>query len=274
MKQPTLESLAETALADSGPILVLTGAGISAESGIPTFRGPEGFWTVGSRNFMPEEMARARTFARMPEEVWRWYLHRLVRYGACDPNPAHLALARLEAALPDRFWLVTQNVDGLHIRAGNSIARCCQIHGSIHFMRCAERCGAGLLPLPEELRLRGDEAELPSGWFELLRCPDCDGLARPHVLWFDECYDEELYRAETAIRVAWSASMLIVVGTSGATNLPSQIGHIAACRGIPFIDIDPALNPFARHARDAVKGRWIQGPASTELPPLVAVLTR
>ena len=99
---------------------MLTGAGVSAESGIPTFRGREGYWTVGSTEYHPQEMATLQAFEAMPEEVWRWYLYRL---GACreaQPNQAHRAIVRLEERLGDRFCLITQNVDGLHLRAGSS----------------------------------------------------------------------------------------------------------------------------------------------------------
>ncbi|HVV49677.1 MAG TPA: Sir2 family NAD-dependent protein deacetylase, partial [Polyangia bacterium] len=102
-----------------GPIVFLTGAGISAESGIPTFRGAEGYWRVGSRNYQPTEMAAAAAFARMPEEVWRWYLYRRGVCRAAAPNDAHRALVALERRLGARFLLVTQNVDGLHLRAGS-----------------------------------------------------------------------------------------------------------------------------------------------------------
>src|SRR5512138_4021579 len=113
-----LAELLEGVRARRGSVVVLTGAGVSAESGIPTFRGAEGFWVVGSRNYMPQEMATHAMFERDPQEVWRWYLY---RFGVCarvEPNPAHHALAALDRALGDRFTLVTQNIDGLHLRAG------------------------------------------------------------------------------------------------------------------------------------------------------------
>src|SRR5690606_10651146 len=111
-----------------GRILVLTGAGISAESGIPTFRGEEGYWRIGSRNYYPEELATRAAFSRMPDEIWGWYLYRRSVCRAASPNAGHLALAELERGLVernegDRFLLVTQNIDGLHLRAGNSLAR-------------------------------------------------------------------------------------------------------------------------------------------------------
>src|SRR5512138_2460273 len=122
-----LAELLEGVRAKDGKVVALTGAGISAESGIPTFRGAEGYWVVGSRNYMPQEMATLEMFERAPEEVWRWYLY---RFGICrdaSPNAGHAALVSLEDALGDRFTLVTQNIDGLHRRAGSR--RVYTIHG-------------------------------------------------------------------------------------------------------------------------------------------------
>ncbi|MCA9683232.1 MAG: RNA polymerase subunit sigma, partial [Myxococcales bacterium] len=109
--------------------MVVTGAGISAESGIPTFRGDDGFWTIGSRNYTPMELATAEAFAMDPATVWSFYLARIGRYGSCVPNAAHRALVDLEGGLGDRFLLVTQNVDGLHRLAGQDPARTYAIHG-------------------------------------------------------------------------------------------------------------------------------------------------
>src|SRR6185312_3235449 len=113
------------------PIVVLTGAGVSAESGIPTFRGKEGYWTVGSREYHPQELATHAAFTRMPWDVWAWYLHRRAVCRRAEPNAAHHALARLPCDL------ITQNVDGLHRRAGS---RPYAIHGDIDHMRCADDC--------------------------------------------------------------------------------------------------------------------------------------
>ncbi|MBI3725636.1 RNA polymerase subunit sigma, partial [bacterium] len=195
-------SLGETlarAGASPGKVLVLTGAGISAESGIPTFRGEEGYWKVGSRNYHPEELATHEAFLRMPDEIWAWYLHRRSVCRAASPNPAHRALVRLEEALGERFALVTQNVDGLHLRAGSSPARTLEIHGNIDFVRCSGSCSLRS-PVPRELSLDwprgkplGDEDR------KLLRCARCGESARPHVLWFHEYYEEELYRSTSAL---------------------------------------------------------------------------
>ena len=147
-------------VAANGRVLVLTGAGISAESGIPTFRGREGYWVVGSRNYMPAEMATHEMFEAAPEDVWRWYLSRFGAVRGAEPNAGHHAIAALERALGDRFTLVTQNIDGLHRRAGSSEARTYCIHGEAAFVRCAAGCGAGRLPLPGFAAERPENAPL------------------------------------------------------------------------------------------------------------------
>ena len=261
----TVEEVAQAA----GKIVVLTGAGISAESGIPTFRGKEGYWTVGAREYHPQEMATHSAFVEMPMEVWRWYLYRRSVCRAASPNAGHEAVVRLEAGLGDRFRLVTQNVDGLHLRAGNTTERTYQIHGNIDFMRCERGCSAELLPVPEQIPSRGRDDPLESAHYELLRCPLCGGPSRPHVLWFDEYYDEELFRAESAHRAAAEAALLIVVGTSGATNLPLQCASAAARTGAAIIDINPEDNVFGEFASSVPTGHVIRRSAASALPELV-----
>ncbi|HEX9308238.1 MAG TPA: Sir2 family NAD-dependent protein deacetylase [Anaeromyxobacter sp.] len=251
-----------------GRVVVLTGAGISAESGIPTFRGAEGYWVVGSRNYMPQEMATHEMFEREPEEVWRWYLY---RFGVCRdarPNAGHEALVALERALGDRFTLVTQNIDGLHRRAGSQRVHC--IHGDAAWVRCAAGCGLGRVDLPP-LVPRGPEP-LTAAERAALTCPRCGGWLRPHVLWFDEYYDEENYRMDSALRAAGAADLLLVVGTSGATNLPMQIGELAWRRGAAMIDVNPEPNPFAEMAEDLPSGFFARGSACERLPPIVKSL--
>ena len=247
-----------------GPIVVLTGAGISAESGIPTFRGAEGYWRVGSRNYQPTEMATAAAFASMPEEVWRWYLFRRGVCRAAAPNAAHLALVDLERRLGERFLLVTQNVDGLHLRAGNSPERTYQIHGNIDFCRCSHGCPPAVRPLPPTLT---------DGEVAALRC-DCGDWLRPHVLWFDESYDEPRYRYVSALRAAEAAAALIVVGTSGATTLPARMCEMVAARGAPLIVVDPEPTVFSALAEQTPRGAFRRGTASAVLPSLIEELTR
>jgi NAD-dependent deacetylase len=261
----------DAAVRGSGTILFLTGAGVSAESGIPTFRGKEGYWTVGAREYHPQELATRRAFGELPRDVWRWYLY---RRGVCRnaaPNPAHRAIVELEKTLGDRFALVTQNVDGLHLRAGNTRERTFQIHGNIDFMRCARGCTPQIDELPPDLVLPDRDAELSDEDYDRLRCPRCAQPARPHVLWFDECYDEPLFRAQSAMIAASRADLLVIVGTSGATNLPIQIGVQVARRRRPIVDVNLDDGPFAELAA-AVDGFCLRGPASRWIPTLVEAL--
>jgi NAD-dependent deacetylase len=257
-----------------GPLVFLTGAGVSAESGVPTFRGPEGYWRVGSRNYQPMELATRSAFHEMPDEVWRWYLYRRAVCRAAQPNPGHLALVQAEQLLGDRFLLVTQNVDGLHLRAGQSPARVYQIHGNLDFCRCAEDCpaGADARPLPAALDAQWDrERRLEDADRQLLRCP-CGAWLRPHVLWFDESYDEARFRYQSALAAVERAVALVVVGTSGATTLPTRMCERAAARHIPLLVLDPEETVFAALARRSRSGRFLPGPAGTLLPALVAQL--
>jgi NAD-dependent deacetylase len=254
--------------------VVLTGAGVSAASGIPTFRGPEGIWTVGSREYQPEEMATQAMFGARPEESWSWYLYRLGICRGARPNPAHRAVVDLETLFGDRFRLVTQNVDGLHRSAGSSAERTYEIHGNIRAMRCSAECRPDLVEIPPEIGDRGRGEGLDEDDRERLTCCGCGGWMRPHVLWFDECYDEVRYRFESTLRAAAAADLLVVAGTSGATNLPMQVGAIALDRGALILDINPELNPFREMADASSRGAGLVGSAASILPELARVLTR
>lgn len=261
-----------------GRILILTGAGISAESGIPTFRGEEGYWQIGSRNYFPEELATRAAFARMPDDIWGWYLYRRSVCRAASPNAGHLALAELERGLVERnegerFLLVTQNIDGLHLRAGNTRARTYQIHGNLDFMRCVDDADTGCYPLPKNLGERWERGRaIGPEQRELLVCPHDGTLARPHVLWFDESYDEARFRFQSTLRAVEEASLVLVIGTSGATNLPSMIVHRSAERGVPLLVINRDASTFSAMAQRLETGHFAQGPAGEILPPLVNYL--
>ncbi|HET6438754.1 MAG TPA: Sir2 family NAD-dependent protein deacetylase, partial [Anaeromyxobacter sp.] len=249
--EPKLLTILEGVREVQGRVVVLTGAGVSAESGIPTFRGTEGYWVVGSKNHMPQEMATRAMFEVSPAEVWRWYLY---RFGVCrlaTPNDGHRALVRLEEALGERFTLVTQNIDGLHRRAGSR--RVYSIHGEAAYVRCAAECGGGLLELPE-FPTRGKDDPFTKADRARLTCPRCGGWLRPHVLWFDEYYDEAYYKMESTLRAVEQADLLLVVGTSGATNLPMQMGRIAFARGKALVDVNVETNPFATMAERSDRG--------------------
>ncbi len=261
-----------------GLILTVTGAGISAESGVPTFRGEEGYWRIGSREYFPEELATRAAFLRMPEEIWGWYLYRRSVCHAASPNAGHLALAELERGLVergegDRFLLITQNVDGLHLRAGNTPARTYQIHGNLDYMRSIREDDTRIYPLPKELGARWPRGRaIGPEQREHLVCPQENDLARPHVLWFDESYDEERFRFRSSLDAVERASLVIVVGTSGATNLPSLIVHRAAERRIPLLVINRDPSPYSTMAERIPNGLFVQGPAGEVMPPLVNFL--
>lgn len=268
-----VRDLLQAARAGHGKLVFLTGAGISAESGIPTFRGEQGYWRVGSNNYHPMELATRTAFERMPDEVWRWYLYRRSVCRAADPNPGHLALVQLEQHFSDRFVLVTQNVDGLHLRAGNSLPRTLQIHGNIDYMRYPVPEGPHAIPIPDVVGTYDRDTPLSDADRRLLVGPNGEP-ARPHVLWFDEYYDEDRFRADSAMQAALHADLVVVVGTAGATNLPMQIAAVAARRQVPLIDVnlDPD-NPFARHATSDGPGASLVGSATEVLPSLAAVLS-
>ena len=255
-----------------GKLLVLTGAGISAESGVPTFRGQEGYWKVGSQDYHPMEMATHQAFAAMPEEVWAWYLYRRAVCLNAAPNAGHRAIASMEAHLQDRFLLVTQNVDGLHLRGGSSEERTFQIHGNIHYMRCDDG-SPELTPIPEYFGADWAKGRaLSAVERDTLSCPACPGLARPHVLWFDESYDAPLFRFESSLRAASERDLLLVIGTTGSTNLPLQIGEMFARRGCPIIVINPEPNPFTEFAASCAGGLFLEGTAGEHLPRLLGRL--
>ena len=265
-------------LAETSPrkIVVVTGAGISAASGIPTFRGEEGYWTENSANYQPQELGYLSTFRARPRDVWQLNLY---FRGVClkaQPNAAHLALAQLERELGDDFLLVTQNVDGLHLRAGNTPARTIEGHGSLHFMRGLDG-DASLIPVPDQAVLDGRGQALDDARWSLLRTPT-GALARPHTLFFDEAYDDTLYRTREAKLGAQGCDLLIVVGTSGATALPWSLAVAALEADAAILTIDPDDTPFGVHARNRErvgKGLWLRGSASDWVPRVVdAVLTQ
>lgn len=249
-------------------LVILTGAGISAESGLPTFRGPEGVWTVGSRLYHPQEIATRAAWDEIPGEVWRWYLRLLRPAVRATPGPGHHAIADLDRHFGDRCVTITQNVDDLHRRAGNDPDRIYAIHGDIAFVRCGADCSLALRPLPPAVL---DDDVDPERHPDL-RCPRCGALLRPHALFFDEYYTEPLYRSETALALASRAALLLVVGTSGATTLPNMIARRAVQAGAAVIDVNPDDDPFAELARALRRGAWVRATAGAALPAIAARL--
>lgn len=271
MDVKSLEGLKRFFSDNHARITVLTGAGISAESGIPTFRGPEGYWTIGSKVYMPQEVATLSMFRQHPEQVWAWYLYRL---GVClhaEPNAGHHALVNMENALGDRFTLITQNIDNLHIRAGNSTKRTLQIHGNINYTRCSKNCSPQLQPLDDKVKVKRDSKELRELDIELLHCPHCHAWLRPHVLWFDEYYDEAYFRFESSLTAAAHTDLLIIAGTSGATTLPNHVATLVYENGKTIVDINIEANPFSQLAQNSPDGMFIKA-SSGEVLPLLAGL--
>ena len=223
-------------------VAVLTGAGISAESGIPTFRGAAGLW----RQYRPEDLATPEAFARDPKLVWEWYDWRRGLIAKAQPNAAHCALTRLERRVSD-FTLITQNVDGLHDRAGSR--NILKVHGDIWTVRCSA-CGK------ERQDLRPSIPDLP------LRCA-CGALERPGVVWFGEPLPAEVWqRAETAAR---EAALFLVIGTAAVVYPAAGLANLAKSAGAKVVEINVAETPLSTFVDASLRG-----PAAEILPQLLS----
>lgn len=231
-----------TALRAARHVAVLTGAGVSAESGIPTFRDAQtGLWA----RYSPEDLATPAAFQRNPRLVWEWYAWRRQIVAAAGPNPGHLALARLERLVP-RLTLITQNVDGLHRRAGSSAP--IELHGNIMRVRCSAE---------GTVYMAWDEAGAPPP------CPACGAPLRPDVVWFGESLPS------TALEQAWTAAascdLFLSVGTSGLVEPAASLPRVAYAQGatLAVINLDVA---------DAVQERvyHIHARSGELLPALVS----
>ncbi|NOY90322.1 MAG: RNA polymerase subunit sigma [Deltaproteobacteria bacterium] len=270
-RDASLGDLCHEAVEQGGRVVWLTGAGISVESGVPTFRGADGYWTVGSTNYRAEELATSRSLAAMPEDVWAWYLYRRGVCHGAKPNVAHQALFDLERTAPDRFLLVTQNVDGLHLRAGSSRERTFEIHGNIDFMRFGD---ADPVLIPEDVSLDWPKGRRFGDAERALMTNEAGELARPHVLFFDECYSERLYRFESSLQAAHECAMLVIVGTTGQTNLPVQMAESAFRQGAIVVVINAEPNPFSEAVERSGEGIFLQGTAGEHVPRVVEALKR
>ncbi|MDO9119954.1 MAG: NAD-dependent deacylase [Nitrospira sp.] len=231
---------AQSRLASAQAITILTGAGVSADSGVPTFRGIDGLW----RNFRAEELATPDAFERDPRLVWEWYNWRRELIATKRPNDAHVAIASLESRRLD-FWLITQNVDGLHRQAGST--QLSEIHGNIWMVRCTG-CGAAT---------ENHQVPLPL----LPHCGPCGGLLRPHIVWFGESlHEDDLARCAQHLQ---ACDVLLVIGTSGVVYPAAGFASIAKDAGATVIEVNLDQTPQSDLVDISLRGR------AKELVPLL-----
>ncbi|WP_313077547.1 NAD-dependent protein deacylase [Melaminivora sp.] len=225
-------------------IAVLSGAGMSAESGVPTFRdAQDGYWA----QFNPQDMASERGFRAAPQRVWDWYAHRRAGVAQVQPNAGHVALARFARAHPGRLTVITQNVDGLHQRAGSSGVLC--LHGDLLADRWLEAPRACC-------RLEDAEPGSPP------RCGSCGNLVRPGVVWFGENLPVDVF--EAARQAAQGADLMLVVGTAGAVYPAAGLARLARQAGARVV----VVNPVASELDDVAHG-VLRGTAAQLLPQLL-----
>jgi NAD-dependent deacetylase len=224
-------------------VTILTGAGISADSGIPTFRGPDGFW----KNFRAEDLATPEAFTRDSILVWEWYNWRRELIATKEPNPAHRALVEIEGKMEPRqaqFRLLTQNVDGLHARAGSR--NLIELHGNIWKVRCTG-CGA----VTEDRRV---PIPIPP------HCSSCGKMLRPHIVWFGEALNSD--DVDLAIAALENCEVMLVIGTSGVVQPAASFASTARAAGAFVVEINPDVSSAAAHI--ALRGR-----AAEVVPQLV-----
>jgi NAD-dependent deacetylase len=219
--QEKIEAL-KSILRHSERIAVLTGAGISAESGVPTFRGADGLW----RNYNATELATPEAFSRDPKLVWEFYNWRRDLIAQVTYNAAHKALADLESKVP-HFTLITQNVDGLHLLAGSK--NVLEIHGNLWKVRCTE-CQKMTIDRSSHL------GPLP-------KCQECGGLLRPHVVWFGEALDATLLRQ--AITASRDCQVMLVIGTSSLVQPAASLALEAKSGGATLAEINLEKTPHS-----------------------------
>jgi NAD-dependent deacetylase len=240
----TLQSAAR-AVARSARLVVFTGAGVSKESGIATFREPEtGLWA----KYDPMQLATPEAYRRNPAFVWSWYEHRFGVAAAAEPNAGHLAIAELEQLLP-KVVVVTQNIDGLHQRAGSS--QVIELHGTMHSFRCIDGHHRGFAWDD----IAGQEEKPP-------RCPECGDYVRPEVVWFGEGLPPDALNA--AQQLSASCDVMLIVGTSGVVYPAAAVPLIAKEAGATVIDVNPQWDALARSC-----DLFLRGPGGEVLPQLV-----
>lgn len=238
------------ALADADHVAVLTGAGISAESGIPTFRDPDGLW----EEFEPEELANVEAFLDNPELVQGWYRHRRQVVEEAEPNAGHRALAELESHV-ETLSVITQNVDDLHNRAGSS--RVIELHGNITKNYCME--------CEQSARAETVDAAIQEG--SPARCTECGGLIRPDVVWFGEMLPREAIKQ--AEDVTAEADVFLSIGTSAVVYPAAQFPLDARANGAYVAEVNPDRTGITSEVNESVRGT-----AGTILPRLRDAVAR
>lgn len=238
----------------------LTGAGISADSGIPTYRGIDGIWIKGTQFHKPEEFGTYKYFKEHPEEVWQYSLFRKKMFESAEPNESHHEIVEIENLLEDKFHLITQNIDNLHRRAGTK--RIYEIHGNNREIKCSNGCKE-IVNLPDEIKGKDIDEDLTANDIELLKCKECGSWMRPNILWFDERYDEKTNKRFSALKIAKNSGILFIAGTSGATNLPIAIAETTLKYGGTIVDINTEDNLFTKLIKDKKNKIIIRG-TSTE----------
>lgn len=229
-------------------LVVFTGAGMSKDSGLDTFRDADGVW---SRN-APQDYASPEGFRRNPVGVWQWYAQRRRQMLGVEPNAGHMAIAALEDYLPS-VTVITQNIDGLHQRAGSQ--RVLELHGSVHRYKCARDC----LGAPTLTAVPALDQEEP------LRCPHCGALTRPDVVWFGELLHAEVW--EAAVLEMSSCDAVLVVGTSGQVEPAASLLWRTKNRRKPIVEINPAPTLV-----NAIADVILQGTAAEITPALLETL--
>lgn len=234
---PKLEAFLRT---PTTRVCVITGAGVSSESGIPTFRGKEGYW----KTFSPEVLASRDGFSQNPQLVWEWYLHRQKICSEAMPNPSHDTIAKMEQFFPN-FLLVTQNVDGLHKKAGSQ--KFVEIHGNLHISKSFEVCQKQCrFPIDSSVQESFAKGEIP-------HCKDCKKILRPNVVWFGETYDQT--KLEKCFAFLETADLVLVAGTSGLVPIPVYLATHAKKHGAFVVELNTEMSELTKIADEFLEGK-------------------
>jgi NAD-dependent deacetylase len=249
--EPTAISRAAEAVDQARLVVISSGAGISKESGVPTFRdAQDGLWA----KYDPGELASPQAFERNPDLVWSWYMHRLHMAMNAQPNPGHDAVAELEQLVP-QVVVLTQNVDGLHARAGSTDI--VELHGRLGRFKCFANC-QGAPTYVDIATVPHDDDHAPD-------CPHCDSKLRPDIVWFGEILPSDAL--QRAYDLSASCDVMIVVGTSGVVQPAASLPTLARRAGAVVIEVNPEPSLITRDANI-----FLQGKSGEMLPQLVAAI--